>query len=562
VTQNFHSRVLLVFVGLIVLALAGATAGMYVAARRTTHGLVDQQLQITERLVQDTLGARDQEYRTSLQALAGDFAFREAVSSHDGATIASALGNHGARVGADVAVLLDNAGHIVASTDSSLQTPSAQPVVRLLAAARNEAVGPVVADYSGKLMQLVVVPIRAPDTIGWVGMGFVMRDFVAEQIKAISGTDVTLVARGSGGAPNLAASTLAPAERSALARQLDVLSRSGAAAGLLELQGEAYLTKVVVVPGNGGQAFQAILQLPEQVVSAPLQALRHDLLWWAGPVTSVALVAAMLCARFLARPVQELAAAARNLTITKRGEDAAARSGDDVSSIAGALQTLTHRTQYDALTGLPNRTLFAEWLAAGISRAERENTPLAVVFVDLEGFRSINDNMGRTIGDLVLRKTAQRLLRCLRPTDVVARLGADEFVLILDGVSQVGALKIVERLMPVVAKPMESPGGPIRVSMRAGIAVYPDHARDRERLLHLADAARHESKSRKQNTAVARAPTPDPSPTMSLSVSSIRSGSQTGSVSTSDTWSGIPWEGDDLSTQPMKKIDIDTPEGA
>ncbi len=92
--------------------------------------------------------------------------------------------------------------------------------------------------------------------------------------------------------------------------------------------------------------------------------------------------------------------------------------------------------------------------------------------------------------------------------------------------------------------------------MRAGIAIFPDHSRDRETLLHLADTAKHESKSRKETTVVARAPMPDPSPTMSMSVSSIRA------VSTSDTWSGVPWEGDDLATQPMKKIDIDTPEGA
>jgi hypothetical protein len=82
--------VLLVFVGLIVLAQAGTTVGMYVAARRTANGLADQQLQITERLLQDTLGARDHDYRTSLQALAADFAFREAVSSRDAPTIASA----------------------------------------------------------------------------------------------------------------------------------------------------------------------------------------------------------------------------------------------------------------------------------------------------------------------------------------------------------------------------------------------------------------------------------------------------------------------------------------
>jgi diguanylate cyclase (GGDEF)-like protein len=555
VTHNFHTRVLLVFVGLIVLAQAGTTTAMYVAARRTAHGLAEQQLRIAERLVWDTLGARDHEYRVSLQALAADFAFREAVASHDARTISSALANQGARVGADVALLMNDAGHILASTDAALETRAAQPVLRLLNAAREGPDAPLIADFNGRLMQLVVVPVRAPDTVGWVGMGFLLRDFVAEQIKSISGADVTFLSQGAGRPPTLAASSIPPSQRSALDRQLQTLPAPGVAASLIGLQGEDYLTRVVALAG-GGQAFSAILQLPEQTVSAPLDTLRHDLLWWAGPVTILCLIAAMFCARSLAEPVQALATAARNLTVSKRGEEVAVTSTDDVSSIAGALQTLTHRTQYDALTGLPNRSLFIEWLSSAISRAERERTPLAVVFLDLDGFRNINDTLGRTMGDLVLRKTAQRLLRCLRPTDVVARLGADEFVLILDGASQLAALQIVDRLMPVIAKPMESPGGPIRVTMRAGIAIFPDHSRDRETLLHLADTAKHESKSRKETTVVARAPMPDPSPTMSMSVSSIRA------VSTSDTWSGVPWEGDDLATQPMKKIDIDTPEGA
>ena len=553
-TNSFHARVLLVFVALIVLALAGATAGMYAAARRTAHGLAEQQLEITERLVRDTLGARDHEYRTSLQALVADFAFREAVASHEPATIAAALADQGARIGADFAVLSNNAGRILASTDSALQKPAAQSVIRLLLTARTDSGMPVIGAYDGRLIQLVMVQVRAPGTVGWVGMGFVLRDFVAEQMKTISGTDIGFVALDDGGTPRLAASTILPARRDALARQLPALLTPGAPTSPIALEGETYLTKTIVVTGSSGPMFAAVLLLPEQLVSAPLKSLRHDLLWWAGPVTILCLIAAMACARFLARPVQALASAARNLTVSKHGDDTA--PVDEVSSIAGALQTLTHRTQYDALTGLPNRTLFVEWLSASISRAEREKTPLAVVFVDLEGFRSINDNMGRTMGDLVLRKTAQRLLRCLRPTDVVARLGADEFVLILDGVAQAGALKIIDRLMPVVSKPMESPSGPIRVSMRAGIAVYPDHARDRESLLHLADTAKHESKNRKQATMVARAPTLDASPTMSVSVSNLRA------ISTSDTWSGVAWQGDDLATQPIKKIDIDTPEGA
>jgi diguanylate cyclase (GGDEF)-like protein len=554
VTNNFQSRVLLVFVGLIVLAQVGTTTAMYLAARRTADLLADQQLATADRLVQDVFAARDVQYRSSLQALAADFAFREAVSSHDAPTIASALANHGARIGADLVVLLDNAGQVIASTDSSLESSPSLSLAQLMSSARDQAHLPAIGSFKGQLLQIVVVPVRAPDTIGWVGMGFVLRDFVMEQIKAIGGVDITLSSLNAGGATSLAASTLPKPERGALEQQVQTLIGGGRAARVVALDDDEYLTRVVAVTGGIGQPFFAVLQLPQSVVTAPLIALRVRLLQWAGGVTVLCLLAALLSARVLAHPIQALASAARNMRVAKRGETRKTmQNEDDVSSLAGAFHALTHRTQYDALTGLPNRILLAEWLSASISRAERERTPLAVVVVDLNGFKNINENLGRAMGDLVLRKTAQRLLRCMRASDILARVGSDEFVLVLEGVTQVGALEIINRLMPIIAKPMQSPHGPVQVSMRAGIAVFPDHSRDRESLLHMADAAKVESKSRKEATAVAKMPQPMSTATMSTAVSTIRA------PTTHDTWSGAPWEGDDLATQPMKKIDIDVP---
>jgi diguanylate cyclase (GGDEF)-like protein len=554
VTNTFHSRVLLVIVGLIVLAQVGTTTAMYIAARRTADSLADQQLAPADRLVQDVFAARDLQYRNSLQALAADFAFREAVSSHDAPTIASALANHGARISADLVVLLDGSGQVIASTDSSLESSSSLSLVQLMSSARDQGHTPAIASFKGHLLQIVVVPVRAPDTIGWVGMGFVLRDFVVDQIKAIGGVDISISSLNAGGATGVAASTLPKAERVALEQQVPMLIGGGVAARVVALENDEYLTRVVAVTGGIGQPFFAILQLPQSVVTAPLIALRGRLLIWAGGVTVLCLLAAVLSARVLAQPIQALASAARHLRVAKRGEtQKTEQTEDDVSSLAGAFHALAHRTQYDALTGLPNRTLLAEWLSASISRAERERTPLAVVVVDLNGFKNINENLGRAMGDLVLRKTAQRLLRCMRASDILARVGSDEFVLVLEGVTQVGALEIINRLMPIIAKPMQSPHGAVQVSMRAGIAVFPDHSRDRESLLHLADAAKVESKTRKEATAVAKAPPALASASMSTSVSSIRA------PSTHDTWSGAPWEGDDLATQPMKKIDIDVP---
>jgi diguanylate cyclase (GGDEF)-like protein len=545
-TRSFHSRVLLVFVGLIVLAQVGTTMAMFLTARRTADALAEQQLSTANRLVQDVFAARDAQYRNSLQALAGDFAFREAVSSHDSPTIASALANHGARISADLVVLLDNAGQLVASTDVAAAPPS---LLQVMNSARDQPHAPSITSYKGQLIQVVVVPIRAPDTIGWVGTGFIVRDFVVDQIKMIAGVDVSFSALAGASRITVSASTLSHSQRAALDEQVAQLVSRGADAQLIGLDGEDYLTRVVPVVGANGQPFFALLQLPHRLVTAPLVELRERLLLWAGGVTVLCLLAAVFSARLLARPIQALASVARNLRVTKRGEERRNLDDEDeVSSLAGAFQTLAQRTQYDTLTGLPNRTLLSEWLSSSISRAEREKTPLAVVVVDLNGFKQINENLGRAMGDLVLRKTAQRLLRCLRATDILARLGSDEFVLVLEGVTQGGALETINRLMPVIAKPMQSPYGPVQVSMRAGISIFPDHARDRESLLQLADNAKYASKSRGESSVIAQLPEKDGSATMNTAVSAIRS------PFAHDTYSGAPWEGDDLATQPMKPI--------
>ena len=543
-THSFHSRVLSVIVGLVIVAQVGTSTAVFMAARRTALGLVEQQLQITERLMQDVLESHEHAYRDSLHALAGDFGFREAVSSHDRPTIDSALANQGARIGADVVVLLDAAGQLIAATDSSLQSGKALALAQFLMSTRDTAPAPAIVNMDGRLVQFVVVPVRSPETVAWIGMGFVLRDFVAQQIKAIGGADISFIALNPGAKPGVAASTLADLQRTALGEQIQRLLYGADADRVLALQGEDYLTKVVPVSAGTGQAFFAVVQLPEQTVTAPLLALRDGLLKWGGAVTVLCLAGALLSARLLSRPIQALASTARSMQLAADGVQGDRRPAeDDVSSLAGALHALAHRTQYDSLTGLPNRTLFFEWLTAALSRAEREKTSLAVVFVDLEGFGAVNERSGRAMGDLVLRKVAQRLLRCVRSGDIVARLGADEFVLILDGVAQAGAVSIIDRMMPVIAKTMQSPDGPLQVSMRAGIAVYPDHARDRETLLRLADAARYESKARRQATVVARIPHAGAAPT----------------PSTHDTWSGAPWEGADLATQPMRKLEIDEP---
>lgn len=541
--SSFHSRMLLVFVGLVMLAEFGTTFAVMHAAERTAYGMAERQLTVADHLVQDALATRDEQYRHSLQALVADFGFREAVASRDAPTIGSALVNQGARVSADVVVLLDNTGQVLASTDSPLESAPPATLLATFGTARAQPPTPAVVLFKGKLMQVVVVPVRAPDTIAWLGMGFVVRDSVLEQIKTTSGVDISLMVDSV-----VTASTLTAAKRDSVAAQVKGLRAALPVAHSQRFDGEDVVALVQPVTATSGSALMLVLQLPKQTVIAPLLALRRDLLRWGGLVTIGCLLASIFSARVLTRPVNALANAARSLRVVKRNDASEQSSASELSSLTSAVHSLAHRTRYDALTELPNRALFAEWLSVSVARAEREKTPLAVVIIDLDGLRAINESMGHVMGDLVLRKVAQRLLRTMRPSDMVARLGNDEFVVALEGVGQTAAAKIVDRLAPIISKPMQSPQGVLRIGMRAGIAAFPEHARDLETLMRLADAAVHQSKTHRQRTVVAKA----------LRIEDVQSNtSETINRMSSmhDMWGTEHWQGDDLATQPLKTID-------
>ncbi len=155
---------------------------------------------------------------------------------------------------------------------------------------------------------------------------------------------------------------------------------------------------------------------------------------------------------------------------------------------------------HDALTLLPNRKFFFNKLEEGISHAKRYEKQLALLYIDLDGFKIINDTLGHEAGDELLIKVSQRMLAVTRKTDTVARLGGDEFAVILFQVdSQQGALASGEKLIQQINKPIELHAGIATVGASIGIAIYPDVTQHSEDLVKLADQAMYVSKSKGKN---------------------------------------------------------------
>jgi len=172
----------------------------------------------------------------------------------------------------------------------------------------------------------------------------------------------------------------------------------------------------------------------------------------------------------------------------------------DIDNIRQREEEALHDANHDDLTGLPNRRLLASRAASALAATALRNARCALLAIDLDGFKDVNDRYGHDVGDRVLREIAARLARAMRPQDTVARRGGDEFaVLVPDAGHRVDTERIVHRLLAAIAQPVEVPGTTLSVSASMGIALAPDHGNDLERLLQLADLAMYEAKLRGKN---------------------------------------------------------------
>jgi diguanylate cyclase (GGDEF)-like protein/PAS domain S-box-containing protein len=159
-----------------------------------------------------------------------------------------------------------------------------------------------------------------------------------------------------------------------------------------------------------------------------------------------------------------------------------------------------HMAYHDALTGLPNRALLSDRLERALLAARRERTRLALLFIDLDRFKTINDSLGHLTGDHLLKEVAQRLCRVVRASDTVARLGGDEFVVLVPGVHAPEECGFVgDKIIEALAAPVEFEGRSLHISPSIGICLYPDDGEDATSLMRKADAAMYHAKASGRN---------------------------------------------------------------
>jgi diguanylate cyclase (GGDEF)-like protein len=233
-------------------------------------------------------------------------------------------------------------------------------------------------------------------------------------------------------------------------------------------------------------------------------------------------IAGSLLQRKISRPVRELADAMHNVTeqhnfgarVALSGADEIAQLGSGFNTMLAELEKralekaafeaqLKRQALNDDLTGLPNRRLLTDRLGHAIDVAKRENHEVALLYIDLDGFKLVNDSLGHAVGDLLLQQAADRLRARVRSSDTLARLGGDEFAIVLSG-TQLGeqASVVAIALLEMLSPPFMVEDHEITISASIGVSIYPDHGATPVHLLQQADSAMYAAKRLGKNRIV------------------------------------------------------------
>src|SRR6187399_3525725 len=508
--QRLQTRIIVFFVALLALVQVAAFWFVNAANSRNAQTKVAEELNVGQRVFARLLDQNSEKLKLSARVLAGDFAFREAIATHDTGTIASVLANHGARIGATAMVFVDLKGVVVADTLQQPRGPTRSfEYPELLG---KDAPGASLEVLDGHAFQLVAVPVLAPLPIGWVVMGFAVDDALAGDLRQLTELEVSFTLEAAPPARRMLASTLDERAQQALLHNMPVRSES-ASHLVMNIAGIDH--QALVIPLNADKQdgrIVAVLHRSLEDALAAFERLRNTLIVLAVLSLALSIVGSVAVARNITRPLEALAGAAARIEQGDYGEPVNVERADEIGVLASSLNhmrggiaeregRILKLAYEDPLTDLANRSRFSNELEHAISQAALGDLRLTILMMDLDRFKYVNDTLGHGVGDHVLREVSTRLQITVKNAECIARLGGDEFAILVRHADD-DFTDTARQIIAALEAPILYEGQPLDVGTSIGIAHYPEHGRDAQTLVRNADIAMYAAKRNKTGYAI------------------------------------------------------------
>lgn len=511
---GFRHKILLLLVCSMCAAQLITMLATLATTERTVRQSINDDLRVAERNFDQLFAQRFQQLSQSVRVLVDDAGFRAVLASGDSPAILSALANHATHTDASIAVFVGLDGSLVASVPDSESMQSQDAWKSLLDKVRTKDYLTATLTLQGAQYQMVAVPALAPAHIGWIMMGFRITDSLAADFRAITGLHISFYDPHLAGSGNIV-STLEPVPE----RELVLwMHKWGVAAGSdrvneVILGEQDYLTRLHLLAASNGNVY-AILQESLAAQMLPFESLEKDIILLFVAVLLIAILGGLAIARNIVAPLRKLAAQAERIGSGNYAVEINVDSSDEIGQLGRTLNKMQHevslreyrilhQTQHDDLTDLPNRYLVRDRIETAIGRAERGKSSFTVVMLDIARFKKINDTLGHPIGDVLLKETANRLLRRQRKSDTVARMGGDDFLILLENTDLSTCRTLMDQeVLPLLTSPLQLENVEINLKFNCGFVEYPTHGDNATSLLRRSEIALYEAKRGHSGSAV------------------------------------------------------------
>lgn len=511
--HKLQTRIVLAFTLLLLLIQAASLAVINGVLSDSTNRDIGRNLLAGQRVFNLLREDNNRQLTQSASIMSSDFAFRMAIATADYGTVVSALANHGARINADVMLLVGIDGKLIADTLPAGHAGQPFQLLELIAIAEQKRQAAAMVVLNGALYQMVVVPVLGPLPIAWLVVGFSINDKFARNLQSLTALNVSFLAQpGPDVQWQLLATTLPSGPSAALPHRLpglpDEKSPETNSTGITTLRvgNEDYMTLMSGLEAQNGTHIVAVLQQSLQQALEPLRRLQALLLFLSGISLIAMLAASYKIARSITRPISELSSLASRIQQGDYSRPATVDRQDEIGELASAFNhmenglatreaRITELAYRDQLTGLPNRTLFHDRLEQAAKVAYRAGQNFALLIINLDRFNEVNVILGHHIGDLLLQEISKRLGNILtRDSDTLARLGGDEFAVLLPDCDTQCAMVVVRKILDTMDQTILLEGQEVIATGSIGIAIYPEHGDEINTLLRHADIAMNKAK--------------------------------------------------------------------